>query len=307
MKRNQRQAEDLSIEELEAILARKKIEARQERLRKFQRSGRAIPIQTESADVSPIKDHETELNYSLPEISSHDANWSNRVRSLLSGLLFVIEMAAAVGLAYVFLAGFGVLKQLNQEAAEAMIMPTASPTPLIMAVVLPSGHTPPTSPGGAAPNENEIPDNLRPLLQSMPRIEIPTPGPEQAKSIYIPAIWQSPAPVVQGDEWEHLKKGVGQHLGSANPGEPGNLVLSAHNDIFGELFRDLDRLKPGDRIIVRTATQEYIYRVTGLQIVEPMDVSIMAMTQKPTVTLISCYPYMVDDERIVVFGELEDE
>jgi len=102
-----------------------------------------------------------------------------------------------------------------------------------------------------------------------------------------------------------LKKGVGQHIGSANPGENGNMVLSAHNDIFGELFRDLDRLKPGDEIILYTATREYVYRVTGMRIVEPISVEVMNDTAKPTVTLISCYPYLVDNQRIVVFGELE--
>jgi sortase A len=110
--------------------------------------------------------------------------------------------------------------------------------------------------------------------------------------------------VVQGDGWEQLKRGVGQHIGSANPGDAGNLVLSAHNDIFGELFRDLDQLKPGDDILVSTATRQYTYRVTGLRIVEPTEVSVMEPTSRPTITLISCYPYLKDTERIVVIGEL---
>jgi sortase A len=99
---------------------------------------------------------------------------------------------------------------------------------------------------------------------------------------------------------------VGQHIGSANPGEAGNVVLSAHNDIFGELFRYLDQLRPGDEIVLSTATQDYTYRVTGWRTVEPTEVDVMAATTRPTVTLISCYPYMVDDQRIVVFGELAE-
>jgi sortase A len=122
----------------------------------------------------------------------------------------------------------------------------------------------------------------------------------------IPALWNSPAPVVQGDGWEQLRRGVGQHIGSANPGEAGNVVLSAHNDIFGELFRYLDQLRPGDEIVLSTATQDYTYRVTGWRTVEPTEVDVMAATTRPTVTLISCYPYLVDDQRIVVFGELAE-
>lgn len=183
-------------------------------------------------------------------------------------------------------------------------MPTPTSTPLITAVVLPSGHTPPTDPGGPRPNESEIPENLRPIVQSMASVPIPTPGPEHAHSMFIPAIWDEPAPVVQGDGWEQLKRGVGQHIGSANPGERGNLILSAHNDIYGERFRDLDRLSPGDEIIVYTATNVFIYRVTSISIVEPTEVSVMDPTERRTITLISCYPYMVDNQRIVVAGEL---
>jgi sortase A len=122
--------------------------------------------------------------------------------------------------------------------------------------------------------------------------------------MFIPTIWVEPAPVVQGDGWEQLKRGVGQHIGSANPGERGNLVLSAHNDIYGERFRDLDQLSPGDEIVVYTATSVYTYRVTSIRILEPTDVSVMNPTQRRTITLISCYPYMVDNQRIVVTGEL---
>ena len=142
-------------------------------------------------------------------------------------------------------------------------------------------------------------------MQSLPAVSLPTPGPEQAGSIFIPALWNAPAPVVQGDGWEQLKKGVGQHPGTANPGESGNMVVSAHNDIFGELFRDLDQLKAGDEIRLTTATREFVYRVTGTSIVEPTNVSAMAPTTRPTLTLISCYPYLVDDQRIVVVAELQ--
>ena len=69
---------------------------------------------------------------------------------------------------------------------------------------------------------------------------------EQAIRIQIPAI-QVDAPVVQGDNWEQLKKGVGQQIGTPDPGSKGNIVLSGHNDVYGEVFRYLDRLTPGDQ------------------------------------------------------------
>jgi len=175
---------------------------------------------------------------------------------------------------------------------------------LIMAVVLPSGHTPPNSPGGAQPNEAEIPEHLGPLVQSLANIPIPTPGPEQAIRIQIPAL-NVDAPIVQGDGWEQLKKGVGQHIGTANPGDSGNMVLSAHNDIFGEIFRDLDQLKNGDQVIIHTNQRSYTYVVSGNKTVEPTQVEVMEATSQPKLTLISCYPYLVDDQRIVVSARLQ--
>jgi sortase A len=301
MSKDRQRAEEMSIEELEALLARKKIEAREIRLRKFRRSGRALPLNSEEHSAS---ERFTPGSYAGLADADRRGERKARVRKALSAVLLVLEIGAVGGLGYILYRSYGALQALNQEVATALEVPTPSPTPLITAVVLPSGHTPPTSPGGAQPNEAEIPENLRPLMQSLVAIPIPTPGPEHARSIFIPALWNLPAPVVQGDGWEQLKKGVGWHIGSANPGERGNVVLSAHNDIFGELFRDLDQLTPGDEIYISTATQEYLYLVTGVQIVEPTDVSILAPTAKATITLISCYPYMVDKQRIAVFGEL---
>lgn len=303
MVRKRDSAEDLSVRELEALLARKRREARQERVRRFMRNGRALNVSSGQPATTGLEGGEAESAGDDQEEHSHKAE--GRTRKVLNRLLLGVELLAVVGLAFVLVSGFGLLQQLNREVAAALGAASPTSTPLITAVVLPSGHTPPTSPGGAKPNEAEIPEHLRPLVQSMGPVEIPTPGPEQARSIHIPRIWNSPAPVVQGDGWEQLKKGVGQHIGSANPGEKGNLVLSAHNDIFGELFRHLDRLQPGDEIIVSTASREYVYRVTGMRVVEPTEVSVMEPTNEPTATLISCYPYLVDNQRIVVFAELD--
>ncbi|MFN2198828.1 MAG: sortase, partial [Anaerolineales bacterium] len=137
-------------------------------------------------------------------------------------------------------------------------------------------------------------------------LPIPTPGPEHAIQIQIPGI-NIDAPVVQGDGWEQLKKGVGQHIGTANPGQKGNLVVSAHNDIFGEIFRDLDQLKPGDQVTLFTSQRAYTYVITGSKIVEPNQVDVMAPTRDATLTLISCYPYLVDDQRIVVTARLQTD
>ena len=247
--------------------------------------------------ISTLRYHtDTELDEHLP--------WNKRLKPRLDRFLLAIEILAVIGLFFIIFNGIQILRNLNSQFSASLIPSTLTPTPLIVPVILPSGHTPPNSQNGAQPNEGEIPAHLLPLYQSMAQIPIPTPGPEQAIQIQIPMI-NVDAPVVQGDGWEQLKKGVAQHTGSANPGQTGNIVLSAHNDVFGEIFRYLDQLQQGDEIIIYTANHAFTYIITDVKIVSPTNVEVMAPTSNPTVTLISCYPYMVDNKRIVVQASLE--
>lgn len=275
--------------------------ARQQRLERYRRTGRAVVIAPD-VDNSFSDLHSGVIDEAQGD-ELYQAQPRPRSRRVLDVLLLLVEIGAVLGLIFVVFNGLGLIQELNREVAAVLEQPTLTPTPLIMAVVLPSGHTPPNALGGTRPNEAEIPEHLRPLVQSLANLPLPTPGPEQAIRIQIPEI-KVDAPIVQGDGWEQLKKGVGQHIGTANPGKNGNVVLSAHNDIFGEIFRDLDRLQAGDQIVLYTNQNAYTYAVVDSQIVEPTSVEFMAATAQPTVTLISCYPYLVDDQRIVVMARL---
>jgi LPXTG-site transpeptidase (sortase) family protein len=281
----------LSLEELRRLLVQKQREVHQARLEHFQRTGRL---------THPVWKAPAPETSSTPE----EIAPSTPGRRFLDSALLAIEILAVIGLIGVLLNGLGLLRTLNQEVAAALRVETPTPTPLIMAVVLPGGHTPPDASGNTRPNEAEIPEHLRPIYQSLASLPVPTPGPQQAIRIQIPAIGVD-APVVQGDGWEQLKKGVGQHIPSANPGENGNVVLSGHNDVYGEIFRHLDRLQPGDQVILYTQQRAYTYIVERTLIVEPTAVEVIASTGAPTLTLISCYPYLVDTHRIVVFARLQ--
>ena len=294
--------EDLSAEELRRLLVEKRRASRQDRIERYRRTGRVVLVAPDT-DGSSLENMRTG-SFDETEDAVQPPPGNTRRKKILDGFLLFIELLAVVGLLLLLFNGVNMMRDLNNEVAVALEQPTLTPTPLIVAVVLPSGHTPPTSPEGARPNEAEIPQHLQPLVQSLANIPLPTPGPEHANRIQIPAIGVD-APIVQGDGWEQLKKGVGQHIGTANPGEKGNVVLSAHNDIFGEIFRDLDRLKPGDEITVYTNQRAYTYVVSESQILEPTQVEVMENTSQPTLTLISCYPYLVDDQRIAVTSRLQ--
>ncbi len=295
---DRRSVDDLSIEELEQILRIKKREARMQRLERYEQTGRRrgdVPMPGDKDELSEAQGFTTV---------------SEKPSPLRDNLLLGIEVLAALGLVVLLVYVARSLIQINEESAAAQAeevseLPTAEPTPILGLVVLPGGHTPPTSPGGAQPNYSEVPAHLRPLVEQQfaGPVIIPTPAPGNAIRVRIPAL-DVDAPVVQGDGWEQLKKGVGQHIGTPDPGETGNMVLSAHNDVYGEIFRRLDELSPGDEIIVSTRTRDYTYRVADTRIVSPTSVEVMAPTREAVVTLISCYPYLVNTERIVVVAEL---
>jgi len=301
---NPKRPEDLSEQELRRLLLDKRRDSRQKRLERFRRTGRAVSL---SPDLPPaaLDEWRTQPPVDTPDEGSPGLASLPARRRWYDGMLLAVEILAVLGLVGLMLNWFGLLRTLNEDVNVALRQDTLTPTPLITAIVLPSGHTPPSAPGGAQPNDAEIPEHLRPLVQSIANLPLPTPGPAQAMRVQIPAIGVD-APVVQGDSWDQLKKGVGQHVGTSDPGRPGNVVLSAHDDVFGEIFRSLDRLQPGDQVVIFTAQQQYIYLVTGTQIVEPTQVDVMNPTSDATVTLISCYPYMVDTKRIVVFAKLQN-
>ena len=298
-----RTLEDLSVDELRNLLMDKRRSERQRRLEKFRRTGRLILVEPNPGQAALDAVSAQVVEESFPV--SDERQPARRKRTWVDHLLLFVEIAAVLGLAFVLFNGFSMIRSLNQEFSAVLEQPTLTPTAIIQAVVLPSGHTPPNQPGGARFNEAEIPEHLRPLAQTLASRPIPTPSPEQAIRIQIAAIGVD-APVVQGDGEEQLKKGVGQHIGTPNPGQKGNLVLSAHNDIFGEIFRDLDKLQKGDEVIIYTSQRTYVYVVEQTQIVEPTRVEVMAPTQESVVTLISCYPYMVNNKRIVVTANLTD-
>jgi len=288
--------EELSVEELRRLLIEKRRGARRERLEHFKRTGRVVAVEPDSN--VPVVD-------TLEETSEQPPVPVSTRRRVMDRLLLAIEVLAVVGLVGVLISGFGVLRDLNSEVKSALIQETLTPTPLVMAVVLPSGHTPPDALGNTRPNDAEIPEHLRPMVQSLANIPIPTSAPDQAIRLQVPAI-NVDAPIVLGDGWEQLKKGVGQNVASVNPGQTGNVILSAHNDVYGEIFRNLDKLAPGDQIVIYTQQRQYVYVVDRTAIVEPTAVEAMASTGSPTVTLISCYPYLVDKQRIVVFARLQN-
>jgi sortase A len=110
--------------------------------------------------------------------------------------------------------------------------------------------------------------------------------------------------VIEGASRRELSEGPGHMKQTAQPGETGNSVITAHRDTF---FRHIYELNKGDHIQVRRSGRTFTYAVTGKRIVKPEDVSVIKPTNDPQLTLITCYPtYYIGPapERLVVFSRL---
>jgi sortase A len=222
-------------------------------------------------------------------------------RFLASKILTITELITVSALVVVVILAVTNLATLNEEAAaeqRRQLTPTAE-LPRRRAV-LPGSSQPP-------PGEGEVPPQFRPYLMPSTPVPLPTPGPRQATRIVIKKI-RVDAPVLEGDDWQTLKKGVGHTPGTANPGEAGNCVLSGHDDVYGEVFRYLSDLKSGDEVLVYTSDgQGFKYVVKTSFLVLPDAVEVLDPTPDPVLTLITCYPYLIDSHRLIVVCTLEGE
>lgn len=103
----------------------------------------------------------------------------------------------------------------------------------------------------------------------------------------IPAL-QLTVPIYAGTRRTELDRGVGHVEGTASLNSAGNAAIAGHRDGF---FRSLQRIKPGESVYVQTIDRTRRYRVVQTRIVAPSEVSVLAPTALPSLTLITCYPF----------------
>ena len=94
--------------------------------------------------------------------------------------------------------------------------------------------------------------------------------------------------IVEGTGSLALLGGAGHLVGSALPGESGNVVLAAHRDTF---FRPLGGVETGDQIRIVTPDRTFIYRIDSILIVDPSHVEVLDSGGEARLTLVTCYPF----------------
>ena len=161
------------------------------------------------------------------------------------------------------------------------------------------------SPGNAPASEIEAIDpTITQTVSPEPRLIIPK------LNIDVPIRFGVPL----ADVMSAMNNGVAHYRiagASAFPGEIGNFVITGHSagDIYSSnpykyIFSGLERLDDGDLIYVNYHSTRYTYRVVKKEVIEPSDVSALAIeTDKPMLTLVTCTPLGTSRYRLLVIAE----
>lgn len=191
----------------------------------------------------------------------------------------------------------------REELTAAWVAPAVVATPSPSPSALPSPSSTPSpsaSPDAQAPEPVAVPAVGKPFaLMYIPRLR--------------GSVWG--IPVVEGVGLDELAKGVGHYPGTAMPGEIGNFATAAHRATHGEPFKDIDRIKAGDTVIVETKNGWYVYELDEDQIVAPKDVWVIdpvpgepeATPTEALITLTTCNPRWASTERWIWWGHLVEQ
>lgn len=130
-------------------------------------------------------------------------------------------------------------------------------------------------------------------------------GDEMMGSVEIPKI-NIKIPIYHTTEEDVLNKGAGHLEGSSLPvgGANTHAVISAHRGLpSASLFTDLDQMKVGDHFLIHVLDETLCYEVDKISVVKPEDTSALAVEDgQDLVTLLTCTPYGVNTERLLVRG-----
>jgi sortase A len=262
---------------------------------------------------------QTEVRY-LTSDKRHQARRSVPLLRIVGNLLIVTGLLLLLGIGGWYGYTLWSNEQFKEQSAAAgwVIEPTVEPESPAEATAVPTAVVISPLPvlnqgsigsqmvglgiGGPQPRQDDSP----PIHLAIPSVKI--------DSKVVPISWTMiPAPNGQlRSEWQVADYAVGHHAGSANPGQPGNVVMSGHVDYKGQVFKELHNTKKGDEVIVQTEKGQYLYVITQHVLVKEEGASeeekranarYMDPTPDPTLTMITCWPYGIDTHRLIVIAK----
>ncbi|MFI0764376.1 class E sortase [Streptomyces sp. NPDC021218] len=140
--------------------------------------------------------------------------------------------------------------------------------------------------------------------------------------IYIPKL-DVKAPIAEGiDKHKVLDRGMVGHYGksplkTAMPWDKkGNFALAGHRNTHGEPFRYINRLKPGDEIVVETQSRYYTYAMKSILpqtspsntgVIKPVPPGSGFTEPGRYITLTTCTPEFTSTYRMILWGKMVEE
>ncbi|MET8097477.1 class E sortase [Streptomyces sp. NPDC005236] len=131
------------------------------------------------------------------------------------------------------------------------------------------------------------------------------------------------APIAEGTSKTNvLDRGMVGHYGEAPlktampDAKTGNFALAGHRNTHGEPFRYINRLKPGDEIVVETQDDYYVYKMASiLPVTSPSNTSVLDPIPKGSgftapgryITLTTCTPEFTSKYRMIVWGKMVED
>jgi sortase A len=182
----------------------------------------------------------------------------------------------------------------SATASRTRIVPTPRPTQTLTPSVIPS----PT----ATPTPIHAPAAGPPTRITIPKLDLDSP-------VVNVGIIERYVDGVLHREWAVADGAAGFHEGMAWPGQVGNTVLSGHNNIRGEVFRDIHQLAPGNDVFVWVGENGYRYTVSTVVRLPikgaPADVlednlKWIQPTADQRLTLVTCWPPWSNTHRTIV-------
>lgn len=184
-----------------------------------------------------------------------------------------------------------------QAEVGALDAPSEAPTPEAteLAGEEPAGEEP-------ASEEAAAPVTPPPQGEAVAVLQFVRPGAE-------PPVHAEPLFVVEGTSRDELARGPGHYVGTALPGEDGNMAIAGHRTTYAAPFFHLHQLQEGDEVHVTGRDgRRHVYRFLERRIVAPTETWVLEPDPlgrgRPLLTLTTCHPRFSAAQRMIVFAEL---
>lgn len=146
-------------------------------------------------------------------------------------------------------------------------------------------------------------------------IKAPTGPPQVAPTTAPPALGQPIGTIIipkigvnkvilEGTRTQDLRQGPGHYPGTALPGQAGNAAIAGHRTTYAKPFYNLQAMAPGDLVFIVTPQGAFAYSVISVAPVAPTDVSVLAPSATPMLTLTTCNPRYSARQRLVLHAVL---